>query len=482
MTRSTGVRTLIFVPTYNERENVGNMVTQILELALDADLLFLDDGSPDGTGDVLDRLAESNGRLSIVHRSGKLGIGSAHLDGIRWAYDHDYDRLITLDCDFTHAPVDILRIVEHLEGHDVVVGSRYMRENSLPGWNILRRSLTALGHTLTKNLLRIEADATGALRGYDLRRIPRELFDLVASRGYAFFFESMFLLVRNGFRVKEFAIVLPARTYGSSKMTLRETWRSGSQLLSLWGASVASPARFRLVRPFREVDADLVDSQGWDSYWDKKERPAIAAYELIATAYRVSIIKRQLERFVSANFPDGSRLLHAGCGSGQVDAGLQRRMSITAVDISPSALRLYQSNNPDAAEIRHASILDLPFAPGAFDGVYNLGVVEHFTRDEIELILRQFYRVLGPRGKLVIFWPHRRATSVAVLGAAHWILNDVLRRPTSFHPAEVSLLRSRQWVDEILHAAGFRLAGYSFGPRDFFVQAVVVAEKLAVPQ
>jgi dolichol-phosphate mannosyltransferase len=471
-------KTLIFIPTYNEGDNVEKMAAEILALGLDADLLFMDDSSPDGTGRILDELARKHPRLSVLHRTGKLGIGSAHIDGINWAYDHDYERLITLDCDFTHSPADVLRLIEYSDDYDITVGSRFIRENSLPGWNLMRKSLTGFGHLLTKNLLGIDFDATGALRAYDLRRIPRETFDLVQTRGYAFFFESMFILVRNGFSVKEFPISLPARTYGSSKMTLHETWRSGSQLISLWATSLAKPRRFQLKRQLPDMDPQLTDPQGWNAYWEKKDRPTTLAYELIARLYRVSVIKRQLERFIVSNFREGSHLLHAGCGSGQVDMALHERMKITAIDISQSALRLYQRNNPTAFAVRHADIFALPFPSETFDGVYNLGVLEHFTRTEIQAILAELHRVLKPGGKLVLFWPHRRATSVAVLKSAHWLLNDVLRKPIKLHPPEISLLRSRKWVEPLIRDAGFRLSGYSFGPRDLFVQAVVVAEKV----
>jgi dolichol-phosphate mannosyltransferase len=475
-------RTLIFIPTYNEKENVENMARQLTALGLDADLLFMDDGSPDGTGDILDRLAKEIPRLSVIHRQGKLGIGSAHKEGIRHAYDGGYDQLITMDCDFTHTPAEVLRLVENSAGYDITVGSRYMRPNSLPGWNILRKSLTGFGHFLTRNVLGVQVDATGALRAYDLRRIPREMFDLVKASGYAFFFESMFILVNNGFSVKEFPIELPARTYGSSKMTAKEAMRSGYRLLRIRGASIVKPSRFRLSGAGPEsrraaIDAALIDPQGWDSYWDKHDRPTSMAYAIIAEVYRVSVIRPQLERAIFRNFTDGSRLLHAGCGSGQVDMGLHGRMKITAIDISPSALRVYQRNNPAAHAVKHADILDLPFAPDSFDGVYNLGVLEHFTLEEIQRILSQFYRVLKPGGKLVIFWPHAHATSVAVLKAAHWLLNDVAKKPTEFHPPEISLLASRKWVEPLIDSAGFRIIDYSFGPRDFFVQAIVVAEK-----
>src|SRR5688500_1669431 len=123
-------KTLIFIPTYNESGNVENMARQMLGLGLDADLLFMDDNSPDGTGAILDRLVKELPRLSVLHRQGKLGIGSAHIDGIRWAYDHGYERLITLDCDFTHNPADVARLMAISHGSDLVAGSRYLDRKS----------------------------------------------------------------------------------------------------------------------------------------------------------------------------------------------------------------------------------------------------------------------------------------------------------------------------------------------------------------
>jgi dolichol-phosphate mannosyltransferase len=244
MSTSNG-KMLIFVPTYEEHENVGEMCKQLHALGLDADILFIDDNSPDGTGAILDKLAEQHPRMTVLHRTGKLGIGSAHQDGIAWAYDHDYDTLVTLDCDFTHSPTDIPRLLEP-QGCELTVGSRYMRDNSLPDWNLIRRFLTNFGHLLTKGLLGIQYDATGALRIYRLNRIPRPLFALVQARSYGFFFESMFILGHNGVRIAELPIVLPNRMYGHSKMSIKEVWRSGLQVFSLWAASVFRPGQFRL--------------------------------------------------------------------------------------------------------------------------------------------------------------------------------------------------------------------------------------------
>lgn len=240
---------LVFIPTYNERGNVENICTQILALGLPLDLLFLDDNSPDGTGAVLDGLAARHPNVRVIHRPGKLGIGGAHLDGIAWAYAQGYPQLITMDCDFTHTPADILKLRAAAVGHHVAIGSRFMEKGSLPGWNPLRRLLTATGHFLTRTLLRMPFDCSGAFRVYDLTNISPEIFRLVRPRGYAFFFESLFVLNRNGCSINEVPIVLPVRASGDSKMSLREMWRGVSRLLAVFFLSVFSPSRFKLSPP-----------------------------------------------------------------------------------------------------------------------------------------------------------------------------------------------------------------------------------------
>jgi dolichol-phosphate mannosyltransferase len=239
-------QTLIFIPTYDESENVGPMCERLLELELGADIVFMDDASPDGTGQVLDALARSHPEVSVIHRPGKLGIGSAHLDGIAYAYDRGYRRLVTLDADFTHSPERIPAFLARAESSDVVIGSRHIGTESLPGWSIFRRALTKLGHVLTQRLLGMSHDATGAFRVYNLETIPRALFGLVQSRGYAFFFESLLILYRNSFSIAEVPIKLPARSAGHSKMSYLEIQRSLRMLVELSLETQRRPERFLL--------------------------------------------------------------------------------------------------------------------------------------------------------------------------------------------------------------------------------------------
>ncbi|WP_051272657.1 glycosyltransferase [Fundidesulfovibrio putealis] len=469
------IRILIFIPTYNESGNVERMARELAALNLDADILFLDDNSPDGTGPVLDDLACRIPRMSVVHRQGKQGIGSAHQMGIARGYSGGYDVLVTLDCDFTHDPKDIPRMLAALDGYDVSVGSRYMEAGSLPGWNLMRRGLTKFGHFLTSTLLGLPQDASGAFRAYDLRRVPQELFGLVTSRSYSFFFESLFVLVRNGLKVKEIPIVLPARTYGHSKLTLTEALRGGTYLLRLWLENLSHPERFRQGRP---VDCVLEQcpATDWDAYWAKKQSAGALAYEVIAALYRKLFIRPNLVKALGENFGKDARVLHAGCGSGQADRDLHEHFRVTAVDISLEALALYGRNNPQVQAARQADIFRLPFESGTFDGVFNLGVMEHFDEVQIQALLVEFRRVLKPEGKIVLFWPHARATSVFVLGAVHFVMNRVLGKKTRLHPDEITRLNGKEQARKLLERAGWKLLDYRFGWQDMFVQAVIVGE------
>ena len=472
------LKTLVVVPTYNELDNAPRMVEAIRALHLDADVLFIDDGSPDGTGALLERMRAGYPRLSVLHRSGKNGIGSAHMDGIAYAYANGYQRLVTLDCDFSHSPEDIPHFLRESTSADVVVGSRWTAVNSLPGWNAYRRMMTGIGHFLTRAVLGLPYDATGAFRAYRLDSIPENTFSLVQSKSYSFFFESLFILHKNAFRICEIPIVLPARTYGHSKMTLRAASQSVRIMLGIAAAYRRRPAAFHAVSPAVAIDPLLHDPQHWDPYWKHTQELSRRTYATIASLYRRTFIRPRLHKVLRRGFGSGSHLLHAGCGGGQVDQGLHERMRITALDISADALRLYQANNPAVSRLRHGDILALPYDDGSFDGYYSLGVVEHFTEPQILRIFSEAFRVLRPGGKVVLFWPHARATSVIVLGLAHRLMARTGNK-TELHPAEVSLLTSRAMAEGYLERSGFRMISFDFGATDLWIQAVIVAQRTA---
>ena len=225
--------TLLVIPTYNERDNVEPLWTRIASLALDLDVLFLDDNSPDGTGAVLDRIATGRSNVFVLHRPEKRGIGSAHQAGIAWAYDRGYPTIVTMDADFTHDPAYVRAFLDADPRFDVVTGSRFLNPDSLVGWSLQRRLLTRVGHLMTEWILRLPYDCSGAFRRYRLDRIPRRLFGEISSPGYSFFFESMLVLHAHGVPIGEIPLQLPARLHGQSKMRLRDMIESAWQLSRL---------------------------------------------------------------------------------------------------------------------------------------------------------------------------------------------------------------------------------------------------------
>ena len=320
-----------------------------------------------------------------------------------------------MDCDMTHSPEDVPRFLEAVESADVVIGSRYLRKDSLRGWNWRRKLLTHTAHILTRVFLAIPYDATGAFRAFRLDRLPSDVFSVVRSSSYPFFFESLLVLQLNGAKIFQIPIDLPPRTYGSSKMRSTEPFRGVWHLIKVAGQRIVCRETFLVSDRLIEAYPSLRDEQGWDLYWSNTPSEN-RLYTILATIYRKLVIAPRLDAIVRKTFPPRSKLLHAGCGSGQVDVRFQSEMEITAVDSSLKALKTYARTVP-AGEVGEACFhQDLPFEANSFDGIYNLGVMEHFHKDEIIVIAQEFQRVLKPGGRLLFFWPHTCATSVAVLG------------------------------------------------------------------
>jgi dolichol-phosphate mannosyltransferase len=212
---------LVMIPTYNEVGNVPSLVERLLKVRPDAgnaDILFIDDNSPDGTGQWLDNYAKKYDCISVLHRPKKNGIGNAHTYGIITAYLRGYTHLVTMDADFTHTPEDIPKLLEKSGEYDIVIGGRHAQKNSLEGWSMWRKFLTQLDHQFTRILLNLPFDATSAFRVYRLDVIPSELFLRAKSDSYPFVFESLCILHENKFTVYDVPVKLPPRASGSSKL------------------------------------------------------------------------------------------------------------------------------------------------------------------------------------------------------------------------------------------------------------------------
>ncbi|MBC7389800.1 MAG: class I SAM-dependent methyltransferase, partial [Opitutaceae bacterium] len=170
---------------------------------------------------------------------------------------------------------------------------------------------------------------------------------------------------------------------------------------------------------FTGKDKEVQDD--WNIYWSNQNKTTGRIYDKFADFYRNNIIRPALNFFIFKYFKTNTEILHAGCGSGKVDTDIVDLYKVTALDISLPALHIYESVNPKKAKLIQASIFELPFENESFDGIYNLGVMEHFTENEIQNILLEFKRILKPGGKIVLFIPPVFGLTVRVLDTAHFI-------------------------------------------------------------
>jgi dolichol-phosphate mannosyltransferase len=221
----------VCLPTYNERENLERMVDALRNVLGEEDIvLVIDDNSPDGTGEIADRLAEERRSMHVLHRPHKEGLGPAYLDGFRRALELGADLIFEMDCDFSHDPGDVPRLVAAAENADLVIGSRYVDGGGTRNWGAVRRFISRGGSLYAQLLLGVGVrDLTGGFKCY--RRLVLETIDLDAihSKGYAFQIETTYRALRRGFRVVEVPIVFVDRQVGGSKMSkaivLEAVWK-----------------------------------------------------------------------------------------------------------------------------------------------------------------------------------------------------------------------------------------------------------------
>jgi ubiquinone/menaquinone biosynthesis C-methylase UbiE len=214
----------------------------------------------------------------------------------------------------------------------------------------------------------------------------------------------------------------------------------------------------------------------WDKYWGKEKRRK--AYDVIASFYRERIIKSTLNYFIRTYFKESSSILHAGCGSGEVDTNIRNYIKITAFDISDNALKIYKQVNGEHANTVKGNILNTPFENGTFDGVYNLGVMEHFEEKDVITILKEFYRILKPQGRIVLFIPPEFGLSVIFFKILKFFFRYLLfNKDIKFHPDEICRIRSKKHAVNLIEQGGFRYARYYFGMKDLFTYAIIVGEK-----
>jgi dolichol-phosphate mannosyltransferase len=218
---STAQRSLIVLPTYNERENIEAIIRAILVQSDDFDVLVVDDNSPDGTGEIVDRLSAADSRVQVMHRAEKRGLGTAYIAGFLWALERDYAFVFEMDADFSHDPTDLVRLrAPLLAGEaDAAVGSRWVPGGGTRNWSFLRTFISRGGSLYSRLILGLPVqDLTSGFKCFSRRVLERLDLASVHSNGYAFQVEMNYRCFRRGFRVREVPIVFVDRRVGKSKM------------------------------------------------------------------------------------------------------------------------------------------------------------------------------------------------------------------------------------------------------------------------
>lgn len=215
---------LVIIPTYNEKENIEAIITAVMNLPLEFHILVIDDGSPDGTADIVKRLMADtcHGKLFIIERSGKQGLGTAYITGFRWAVEHKYDYIFEMDADFSHNPQDLLKLYEACaeKGADVAIGSRYVSGVNVVNWPMGRVLMSYFASKYVRAVLGINIhDTTAGFVCYRRQVLETIELDKIHFKGYAFQIEMKFTAYKCGFNIVEVPIIFINRVLGTSKMS-----------------------------------------------------------------------------------------------------------------------------------------------------------------------------------------------------------------------------------------------------------------------
>ena len=213
---------LVIIPTYNEKENIGDLLLKVSSLPIDFDILFIDDNSPDGTADLIREAQKSKPNIFLLEREGKLGLGTAYLVGFKWALKKDYPYIFEMDADLSHNPSDLIRLFEALEkdGADLAIGSRYVSGVNVINWPLGRVLLSYLASVYVRVITGMKImDTTAGFKGYRKEVLKTLNLDKIKLKGYGFQIEMKFLAFKYGFKIVEIPIIFTNRVKGASKMS-----------------------------------------------------------------------------------------------------------------------------------------------------------------------------------------------------------------------------------------------------------------------
>jgi dolichol-phosphate mannosyltransferase len=227
-------KTIIVVPTYNEKGNIHEVYHKVFKAAKSSHLLIVDDNSPDGTGAIADSIAKKDKRVFVIHRKGKLGLGSAYVHGMQYALERGYLNVIAMDADLSHDPANLPRMLAMIKDNDLVIGSRYVKDGGMVNWNARRFLISQLANLFCRSILGLkQADCSGGFKCYRTTLLKKIGMGHVFSRGYNFQVEILYRAVKAGARIVEIPIIFVDRHEGESKLNIGELLAFGWTIVKL---------------------------------------------------------------------------------------------------------------------------------------------------------------------------------------------------------------------------------------------------------
>ena len=231
-------KSIVIIPTYNELNNIKNLIPDILNIRPEFHILIVDDNSPDGTGDYVEELSKKDDRIKIIRREGKMGLGTAYVAGFRYMLENGYEFAFQMDADYSHDPKELNVFVQYAENYDLVIGSRYIQGVNVINWPMSRLLLSYFANKYTSVVTGMPIkDATGGFKCFNKRVLEAIDLNNVNSNGYSFQIEMNFKVWKKGFKIKEIPIIFVDRVEGNSKMSNKIVWEA---IFMVWNLRLES--------------------------------------------------------------------------------------------------------------------------------------------------------------------------------------------------------------------------------------------------
>ncbi|MGH9613960.1 MAG: glycosyltransferase [Bryobacteraceae bacterium] len=465
----------VVIAAYNEPENIGLLTARLIAVLDDVyhsqwELIYVIDGT-DGTLAAAQSFAARRPEIRILYHAEPRGLGNAFRKGFD-AIAADTAVVVTMDADLNHQPEEIPKLVRALfdRDADIVVGSRKVSGSVTEGAPFWKRAISDLVNRLMRRMMRMPvSDQTSGYRVYRYEALRKISF---RNSGFSFLPEILMRAHALGLRIVEEPIQFVFRTAGESKMKLFPTAHSYLALLASSYLSRKSP----LSNVSGAARVSGAAGRGkWDRHWlSLGGGNSRSFFGLGSSAVRRFIFQPAVRFFLDKYFPAKGILFEMGCGTGESSAAVPRRSRhFAGLDFSAIALAQSRIAGPFDSRVC-ADICRLPLQSASIDGIWNLGVMEHFSAPEFMQALQEFRRVLKPGGIVVLFWPAEANASRWVLAPVEWLRSVIAGTQFRFFHDEVNRLKSRRQAADILTSAGFDPLEVDFSIRTFFIHMVVI--------